>query len=344
MKPLVCPFVSIVIVNYNGEKHLKKCIPAIEKINYPKSRYEVILVDNGSSDGSVTYVRRNFPHVKILELGKNYGFDEGNNKGAAVAHGEYIVFLNNDVVVTAKWLVELAKIAVKRPNSILTSKLYSLNDPEVIDHEGSKATLLGRGFGVNVGRKISITSVSPRHVIQPLGASMMIRKDLFIKQLMFDNDYFISLEDLDIGLRAWLYGHEVIYVPTSIGYHVGGGTGGKGHEISDLIIYHSIKNSYMNIIKYFDILHLLVGIILSVAYYIIEIIFLTKAKRTSAVKLILLSHLWVLRNIKAIIEKRFIINKNIKRSRKFLFDSKFFASVSESLLEWRKLRKVKAIL
>lgn len=343
-----CPFVSIVIVNYNGEKYLKKCIPAIEKINYPKSRREVILVDNGSGDGSVTYVRKNFPNVKILELGRNYGFDEGNNKGASAARGEYIVFLNNDVIVSAEWLLELTKIAVKRPKSILTSKLYSLNDPEVIYYDGSKLTFLGRSVTgarpLNAGRKISIMPESPRQVIYPIGASIMIRKDLFMKQLMFDNDYFISLEDLDIGLRAWLYGYEVIYVPTSIAYHEGSGTVGKGREISDLVIYHSAKNSYMNIIKYFDVYHLLVGVILSIAFYAIEIIFLTKAKRISAVKLILLSHLWVFRNIKAIIEKRLIINENIKRRRKFLFDSRFFASVSESLLEWRRLRRANATL
>lgn len=342
------PFVSIVIVNYNGEKYLKRCVPAIERIDYPKSRFEVILVDNGSSDGSVTYVRKNSPKVKILELGKNYGFDEGNNKGASVACGEYIVFLNNDVIVSAKWLLELTETAVKRPESILTSKLFSSDDPEVICYDGSKLTLLGRSVRglrpLSTGRKISTIAESPRHVICPIGASMMIRRDLFLKQLMFDNDYFISLEDLDIGLRAWLYGYEIIYVPTSIAYHEGAGTVGKGRAISDLVIYHSTKNSYMNIIKYFDTPHLLAGTILSVAFYTIEILFLTRAKRISAVKLTLLSHLWVLRNIRAIIEKRLVISKNIKRRRKFLFDSRFFASISESLLEWRRLRKANATL
>src|SRR5665647_2274421 len=114
------PSVSIIVLNYNGRKYLDDCFSSLAKISYPKSRFEVILVDNFSSDGSVGYVRNMYPWVKVAPLSKNYGFTGGNNVGAGLAKGEYLVFLNNDVVVDVDWLKALVNVVLTHPDAIVT--------------------------------------------------------------------------------------------------------------------------------------------------------------------------------------------------------------------------------
>jgi len=337
------PTVSIIVLNYNGKKYLDGCFTSIARISYPKDKYEVIMVDNGSSDGSIEYVRKKYPRVKIIALNKNCGFTGGNNLGVRLAKGDYVVFLNNDVVVDENWLIALVKVAMSYPDAIMTSKALFLDKSGIINHDGSKATLIGRGFCVNFGRKDRNSGdISDKFVVQPYGASMLVKKDIFEEIGAFDESYFASLEDLDLGLRAWLFGHKVIYVPTSIFHHVGSGTGGWGSRLSDTTLYHSTKNSYMNILKCFDFSHILQGLALSLVYYIVMAIwFVRKTKKVRAAKLILLAHIWVVRNISSILRKRAEIQKKRKIPYSFLFQSSFFASLPEMIREHIYLQSIK---
>lgn len=327
------PIVSIIILNYNGKKYLDACFDSISKISYPKNRYEVIMVDNCSHDDSVDYVTQRYPWVKVVRLKRNYGFTAGNNIGVKLSIGEYVVLLNNDVVVSRDWLIELVKKAIQYSNSIITSKAFFLHDPEIINHDGSKATLVGRGFCTNCGVKdnaIPNSIKQSRFVIQPYGASMLIKKNIFEELGGFDEDYWTSLEDLDLGLRAWLYGYKVIYVPSSIFYHVAGGTAGKGSRMTDTMIFHTTKNSYMNILKCFDLSHVLLGVFFSLVYYIDTAAwFAVRMKKLHAATLIIQGHLWVLENFGSIMRKRKIIQKKRRLSYNFLFRPDFFAYPSE---------------
>ena len=118
------PFVSIIIVNFNGRALLEECLPSVFALDFPKHRYEVIVVDNNSSDDSVQYVKKNFPQVKLLEASENLGFTGGNNLGFSHAKGEYIVLLNSDVVVDKRWLRELVNSAQPADVGLVSSKLY----------------------------------------------------------------------------------------------------------------------------------------------------------------------------------------------------------------------------
>jgi GT2 family glycosyltransferase len=329
------PLVSIVILNYNGRKFVDNCFSSLAKLSYPKDRYEVIVVDNDSSDGSVEYIQRRFGWVKIVRLNKNYGFAGGNNIGINYANGDYVVFLNNDVIVDQNWLIELVKYVKIYPDAMVTSKALLLEKPHIINHDGSKATLIGKGFCINFGKENRVPqNPSPKFVVQPYGASMMVKKAIFEEIGMFDEDYFISLEDLDIGLRMWLFGYRVAYVPASIFYHFVGASGGEGSYLSETLIYHSTKNSYMNILKYFDFPHITQGILLSLIYYTCWSIWLIKKNRNpEAPKLILSAHIWIVRNIGTIIKKRTNIRRKSKMPRSFLFQSSFFASVPEMIKE-----------
>src|SRR4029077_14942784 len=140
--------------------------------------------------------------------------------------GEFLVFLNNDVVVDRQWLITLVEQAVRAPKFIYTSKAFFANHKKIINHNGSKLTLIGRGYCLDFGRTEARPESKPRPTIQPYRTSMMLSKTVFEELGGFDEDYFLSLEDSDLGLRAWLFGHGVIYVPTSVFFHYVGGTGG----------------------------------------------------------------------------------------------------------------------
>jgi GT2 family glycosyltransferase len=328
------PTVSIIVLNYNGKQYLENCFDSLAKISYPKSRLEVILVDNASSDSSVAYVRQKYPWVNVANLNKNFGFTGGNNAGVNLAKGEYVVFLNNDVMVAENWLTELIKVVLTNPNAILTSKSLFIDEPEIIDHVGSKATIIGRSFCLNFGRKDNKLEKSPKFVVQPYGASMLVKKAVFEKMGRFDEDYFTSLEDTDFGLRAWLYGYEIMYVPTSVFYHVGGGTGGWGNKTSDIMIFHVTKNSYLNILKNYDFYHTVQGVTISLLYYVVTALYLIKDRRKSGLITVFQAHIWVIKNLRSIIGKRLEIEKKRKKPYSILFNSCFFASLPEMIVEY----------
>ena len=124
------PLVSVIIVNYNGKHYLKKCISSLSAQSYPA--IEVIFVDNGSSDGSTEYVRKEFPSVKIIESKKNLGFAKGNNKGIKEARSELIATLNNDTQVSSRWLEELVSaMNSDKKVGMCASKMLFMKNPEM---------------------------------------------------------------------------------------------------------------------------------------------------------------------------------------------------------------------
>jgi GT2 family glycosyltransferase len=328
------PTVSVIVLNYNGKKYLDNCFSSLDRMSYPKSRLEVILVDNASSDGSVAYVSQKYPWVNVLSLNKNYGFTGGNNAGVNMSKGEYVVFLNNDVMVDDNWLSELTKIVLENPDTILTSKSLFIDKPKIIDHVGSKATIIGRSFCINFGRKDDNLEKGPKFVVQPYGASMLVKKDIFEKIGKFDEDYVTSLEDTDFGLRAWLLGYEIMYVPSSVFYHVGGGTGGWGNRISEIMVFHVTKNSYLNILKNYDFKHTVQGVIISLLYNILIILQSVKDRRKSGIIPVFQAHIWVIKNLRSIVKKRLEIEKKRKKPYRILFNSCFFASFPEMIEEY----------
>src|SRR5574341_1061761 len=132
---MTAPFVSIIIVNFNGAHHLHECLVSIEETDY--RNYEVVLVDNASHDDSIAIVENNFPWVRIIPLSQNCGFAEGSNLGASYAQGEFIVFLNNDTKVHKRWLSELVN-GIVYDNSIATcgSKMFFYGG-NIVNHAGA---------------------------------------------------------------------------------------------------------------------------------------------------------------------------------------------------------------
>ena len=199
--------VSVVVVNYNGEIYLKRCVESILKNNY--SDYEIIVVDNASADGSIVMFKENFggfDKLRIISLDKNYGPAKARNEGVKLAKGEIIGFLDNDTEVDPYWISNALKYFENDSKiGALQCKLLLLNDKNKIDYAGEYLGSLG--FLVHVARygeedKGQYDEV--KELLAAKSAGMFIRKDVFEKIGGFDDDYFIFVEETDLGWRAWL--------------------------------------------------------------------------------------------------------------------------------------------
>jgi len=303
-------------------------------LEYPDDKLEVILVDNGSQDESVNFVRENFSTVKLVALNKNLGFAEGNNIGERYASGEYVVFLNNDTRVDKRWLAELIRtIDEDETVGVCGSKILFYRSPDTVNYAGGKITPVGSGYEINFGRKDALER-GPKHVGYASGASMIIRRGLFRKLEGFDKAYFIYCEDVDLSWRAWLQGYRVVYVPTSIIHHKFAGTSTPD------IAYLWHRNAAMNIIKNFGSLNLIKGICLIFMFSIVKILEALRSGRTPIAKSVACANMWAVRNLSALIHKRLRIQATRKLSDEALNAFGVFANFKESLAEFRRNRSL----
>jgi len=307
------PFVSIIVLNYNGKQYLKECFGSVRKINYPKNRYDVIMGDNASSDDSISYVKKNFPWVKILKFDKNYGFAEGNNKCVEKARGEYVVFLNNDTKVDKKWLIELVKgFDFDDDVAICGSKLLFYDRPDVINSAGGKLAYMGCSSDIGLGEKDQKKFNEYNFVGYVCGASLMIKKQLFDELGRFDPDYFAYCEDTDLCWRAWLYDHKVLYVPSSRVLHKFGGSFGKNRAT-----FYNIRNTYFTAFKNLGTINAIKNPLIDSFFYfmsIIKKILFLQINDFKTIKIISIAHFSFLQNLKKMMKKRRIIQRNRKIS------------------------------
>ena len=241
------PLVSVIIVNYNGRTFLDKCFSSLLLQSYPDM--EIIFVDNGSKDGSIEYIRKEFPSVEIIANNENFGFAKGNNIGIRIAKGELIATLNTDTEVTPHWLEELVNAMVSDENvGMCASKMLFMKDPELINSTGivisRSGTCWDRGiFERDVGQYESM-----EEVLGPCAGAALYRMSMLQEIGLFDEDFVAYFEDTDLALRGRLAGWKCLYVPKAVVYHAFGGT--AGFE-TDYTIYHGNRNMLWNAIKNF---------------------------------------------------------------------------------------------
>jgi GT2 family glycosyltransferase len=211
------PYVSIVIVNTNELHHLQRCLPSIAAQIYP--HYEVLIVDNCSTDGSLEYVETEFPWIMIVRNQQNLGYAGANNVGFAHAAGQYIAVLNPDTRVEPGWLKALVQALEDDPSAGLgTPKILLMDKPTHINACGNEITLTGLTFcrGLDEGAH---NYSHLEYVSAVSGAAFIIRRSVLEEIGGFDETFFIYYEETDLCLRAMLAGHRVLYVPNSIVYH-----------------------------------------------------------------------------------------------------------------------------
>ncbi|MHB9161295.1 MAG: glycosyltransferase family 2 protein [Nitrosotalea sp.] len=303
------PLVSIIIVNYNGKKHLEDCLKSLACVTY--NNVELILVDNNSVDDSVIFVKSNYPNVQLIKLDENYGFAKPNNMGAANAHGQYLLFLNNDTMVTPNFVTELVNIMTAKPEIAICQSLL-LKPNGGIDSSGDFVDIFGRAYSSRIECK------DIRYILSARGAALLIKKEVFWDLGGFDEKYFVSFEDVDLGWRAWIFGYKVVLVPSSVVYHKGGQT---IREMDSIIRVHGVKNTLLLRLTNFEIIYA----IRSIA----TLFFVTFMRKTFGISIIqdpeegpplpslkttLKGIVWVLKNVKYIGNKRKQINRRRIRS------------------------------
>ncbi len=235
-----CPFVSVVIVNLNGLRFLDDCLGSLAGQTYPAGRWEVVLVDNGSTDGSAAHVRTRYPWVRVIETGRNLGFTGGNNVGIRHCVGEFVALLNNDTVVRPRWLEALVEAAGadERVGGV-ASKLLFKHEPGRINSAGLHLYRDGRGGDRGFREADEGQYEDEAEVFGACGAAVLLRRAMLEDVGLFDERFFLYYEDLDLAWRARLRGWRFRYAPRSVVYHVHCGTSG---EASPLFTYFVERN------------------------------------------------------------------------------------------------------
>lgn len=316
--------VSIIIVNYNGKELLKKCLDSLFKIEY--DNFEVIIVDNNSTDNTIEFITKNYPSIQILKLDSNKGFAEPNNLAAKIAKGDFLLFLNNDTVVTPNFISEMMKI-LEHDKTIGICQSLLLKPDGSIDSSGDFIDKLG----VVYNSKTKIKEI--RNISSARGASMLIEKKIFNKLGGFDEKFFFSFEDVDLGWRTWILGYKVVIVPNSIVYHSAGTTTSKLKSES---AFHGLKNQLAMKITNFEPRFMFRSLFLFFFVYGLREMKIwfdyklkhntnmtsTKYEETIAknpnLKIIIKSVLWIFKNMGYLRRKYIEVNKNRVASSTYL--------------------------
>jgi hypothetical protein len=249
MKPLV----SIIIVNFNGLRYLDPCISALMTQSYEP--YEIIIVDNGSSDGSAGYVSSHFPDAILVETGSNCGFAGGANTGIRKARGEFILTLNNDTIADTKFLENLIKPMIADSRVGMCASKMIFPDGR-INSTGICISRSGAAWDRGIFEGDTGQYEDETEVFGPCGGAALYRRTMLDEIGLFDEDFFIYVEDIDLAFRARLAGWLCRYVPTARVIHLHRGTAGTNSDIS---IYYLNRNQPWCIIKNFPLRTLLIS-------------------------------------------------------------------------------------
>jgi len=211
------PLISVVILNWNGKEELHCCIQSVQEQTYPN--LEILLVDNGSSDGSASYIRSVFPDLRLIVNTENLGYGGGNNRGIREAKGEYVLILNNDTEVERECIKRLWKcMESDRETGITTPKILLFGRTDTVDAAG--LAVYPDGLSIGRGHLEPQAKYSQREeVFTGSGCASLFRREMLDEIGLFDEDFFAYAEDTDLGWRARLAGWKAYYVPEAVVYH-----------------------------------------------------------------------------------------------------------------------------
>ena len=207
--------ITVIIVNWNGRHLLPDCLKSLQEQKFKK--FNTIIVDNGSSDGSVEWLSGHHPEVRVVPLSSNRGFCAANNVGYRLVKTKYVALLNNDAVAHPLWLGRLVEALEKNSEAgFAASKILNFKEPEIIDRAGDSYTRAG--VGLLRGRGMSFQDYEKQEWIFGACAAAALYDKRMIDEIgFFDEDFFLLYEDVDLSFRAQLKGYKCLYVPEATG-------------------------------------------------------------------------------------------------------------------------------
>jgi len=246
--------ITIIILNYNGMSDLKECLPSVLALD--DSDYDVLVVDNGSTDGSCAFISETYPEVKLLKLDNNLGFAEGNNAGLKEAFNsgaEYVSLLNNDTKVDANWLKGFRKAFTDFDNVGICGGLILDWHGRIVEYDGSIFNPKNASGGY-VDKPVEELGDRGKFYFETAyacGGSCSISKECYIKIGGFDTSFYFYNEDVDLCLRAWIHGFRVLYSPESIIYHRRGASVRRSAN-PGFRDYYGLRNALTTVIKNYE--------------------------------------------------------------------------------------------
>jgi GT2 family glycosyltransferase len=287
---------SVIIPNWNGENLLKVCLSSLRRQTYRD--FELIVVDNGSFDGSVELIESHFREVKLISLPVNKGFSQAVNIGIKAAAGKYIALLNNDTEAEPDWLRELTGALARNPEvGFCASKMMNYFQRNIIDSAGDSLQLYGSNN--KNGEVDSNLNEKPGLIFSACAGAAIYRREMLLDTGLFDEDFFAYYEDVDLGFRAQLLGYKCLFVPTAVVYHIHQATSDRMPAkrfvfIQRNIVFVHLKNMpariLLKMLPAFFVNHIFV----SITYFL----------KTKDIKPVLSVYLHILKGIPATLKKR----------------------------------------
>lgn len=261
MKKIVKPFCSIIVLNYFGRKVLPATLNALVNLDYPKTKYEIVIVDNNSKDLSRRIIRdfaAKHKNIHPIFLRQNLGFSRGNNVGIKQAKGKYVVLLNNDCIVEKNWLTALVETAQKDKKIFAVNSKIILRQTKKIQNAG--IMVFQDGYGRDIGAVVRYQSQDyeedtgqyekEKEIYAACGAAVLYRKSILEKIGYLDKEFFMYYEDVEIAERASFHGYKIFYCPKAIVYHF---HAYSSKEWSLLFIYNAEKGRLLHLFYHFPI-------------------------------------------------------------------------------------------
>ena len=239
------PKVAVVILNWNGRHYLGQFLPVL--VSSVSENIEIIIADNGSSDGSIIFLQDTFPSIRIIKFTENLGFAKGYNEALKQISSDYYVLLNSDVEVSHGWLTPMIKLLEENPAiAACQPKILSYHKREKFEYAGAAGGWLDMyGYPFAKGRVFDITEIDkgqyniPEPVFWASGAALFIRATVFHDVKGFDEYFFAHQEEIDLCWRIQLAGHLIYSCPSSVVYHVGGGTLPRGNSLKTYLNFRN---------------------------------------------------------------------------------------------------------
>ena len=305
------PKVSVAILNFNGKAHLETCIDSISRTNY--ANFEILLVDNGSSDGSVEYVKGFYPEVKLIQNSQNLGTAAGYNCGIVNSEGKYVAIMNNDIEVDPDWLIECIKVAEEDNRiAVCDSKymnFYHRKRFDTVSAGGRLIDMFGNVFTRGRGEEDKGKFDTVTEVFVGL---TLFRRNALVEAGIFDEVFFYGSEEIDLCWRLKLKGYKVFYVPKSKIYHKISQSVTEKRRFAPGFYFHTKKNRLQMLVKNHSLASLFLAMPVVFFEYMGYLAFWAATKDPEYFMETLRAMLWVLLNFRSV----WVKHENIQGSRK----------------------------
>jgi GT2 family glycosyltransferase len=237
--------IDIVIPTYNGKQFLETCLGSVFSQSFKP--FQVTVVDNGSTDDTVEYVRNGFQDVRLIALDVNRGFGAAVNAGIAAGTAPLVFLLNNDTELEADCLAELAAAAAESDDDFFAPKMLSFHQRDILDGAGEGFLRGGVGYRLGTMERDGELYNRPRRVFGACAGAALYRRAMLERLGLFDEDFFAYLEDVDLNFRANRMGFTCRYVPAAKVFHIGSAT--SGSRINPFTVRLSTRNNFFLLLK-----------------------------------------------------------------------------------------------